>query len=124
MVPIGLLRMLPPLSLIASLAALILLAAAQPTEASPVAQQVVISMNDDANAFVPAEVAVPAGTTVSWVTNQGPFIHSVTSDSGLFDSGFIYNGQSFSVTFDTPGTYGYVCTPHQALGMAGIVQVR
>ena len=28
-------------------------------------------------------------------------------------------GESFSLTFDTPGTYGYYCEPHQGAGMAG-----
>ena len=35
-------------------------------------------------------------------------------------------GESFSVKFDTAGTYGYYCEPHQGAGMAGkiIVQAR
>lgn len=28
-------------------------------------------------------------------------------------------GESFSVTFDTAGSYGYYCEPHQGAGMAG-----
>lgn len=28
-------------------------------------------------------------------------------------------GESFSIKFDTPGTYGYFCEPHQGAGMAG-----
>lgn len=28
-------------------------------------------------------------------------------------------GESFSITFDTAGTYGFYCEPHQGAGMAG-----
>jgi hypothetical protein len=28
-------------------------------------------------------------------------------------------GESFSLSFDTPGTYGFYCEPHQGAGMAG-----
>ncbi len=28
-------------------------------------------------------------------------------------------GESFSVTFDTAGSYSYYCEPHQGAGMAG-----
>ena len=32
-------------------------------------------------------------------------------------------GESFSVKFDTAGTYGYYCEPHQGAGMAGKITV-
>ena len=59
--------------------------------------------------YTPTQISVPAGTTVTW-TNAGPTTHTVTS--AAWDSGDIAAGESASVTFDTPGTYVYYCTPH------------
>lgn len=78
---------------------------------------------DPANAavaFTPAAIVVPAGTTVTW-TNEDTVVHTVTSGptdgrigtaDGLFDSGNIPAGGTFSVTFDQPGEFPYHCTPH------------
>ena len=32
--------------------------------------------------------------------------------------------KDFEVTFETPGVYGYRCTPHYTLGMVGVVVVE
>ncbi len=32
--------------------------------------------------------------------------------------------QRFSRTFDEPGTYRYICIPHEGAGMVGTVVVR
>ena len=63
----------------------------------------------DANGFLPNPLTVPAGTAVTF-TNEGPSVHSVVSDKGVsptFDSGGLAAGQSWSYTFNTPGTYTY-----------------
>ncbi|MGI8587934.1 MAG: PQQ-dependent sugar dehydrogenase [Chloroflexia bacterium] len=63
-------------------------------------------------AFAPADITIPAGTTVRW-DNTDLDYHTVTSDTpGLFDSGRIYQNGAYQRTFLTPGTYGYHCTPH------------
>jgi plastocyanin len=56
-------------------------------------------------------VAVPPGTSITW-TNNGPTVHTTTSDSGVWDSGDLQVGQSFSFTFTDPGVYWYFCRPH------------
>jgi plastocyanin len=61
--------------------------------------------------YEPTRLTVSAGTTVTW-TNQGSASVTVTSADGLFDSGQIAPGGSFSVTFDTPGTFRYFCDPY------------
>ena len=66
--------------------------------------------------FNPQTLRVSVGTTVTW-TNMDTVAHSVVSGtpnqpSGLFQSSLLGNGQSFSYTFDTPGTYTYNCGPH------------
>jgi len=72
-------------------------------------------------AFGPDNISVPVGTSVTW-TNQGDVQHTASSDSGLFDSGLLSNGDSFSYTFSSPGTYNYFCTPHS--WMLGQVTVK
>jgi len=62
-------------------------------------------------AFAPAAITITAGSSVHW-TNNGVFTHTVTGDIGLWDSGEIGAGGSFSRTFSMPGTYPYHCTLH------------
>jgi plastocyanin len=71
-------------------------------------------------AYQPAYVVVPAGGTVSWY-NAGAAPHTVTADWGAFDSGTLGSGGGYSMTFWTPGTYGYHCAIHP--GMVGTVEV-
>ncbi len=54
---------------------------------------------------------IPAGTTVTW-TNQDTVIHTVTAVDGSFDSGFMAEGDTWSYTFEEPGDFEYLCTPH------------
>lgn len=85
-------------------------------------EEVTVSMGD--NFFEPAEVTVEPGTTVTWV-QEGENPHTSTSYDGLWDSGMIAgsSGESFSFTFEEPGTYEYFCAPHEQLGMVGTVTV-
>lgn len=71
-------------------------------------------------AFNPQEKSVPVGTTVKWI-NKDDVDHTVTSSDGLFDSGNIAGGETYEYTFDSTGTYDYVCTLHS--GMTGTVIV-
>lgn len=73
------------------------------------------------NSFSPASITIPAGTRITWRNRDG-MTHTVTSDSGLFDSGNIGNNGSYSFTFATPGVYSYFCRLHA--GMTGIVTVN
>ena len=70
--------------------------------------------------FEPAEAAVQPGDTVTW-TNEGARPHTVTADDGSFDSGTLQPGQSFSWTFEAPGTVAYHCEIHPS--MMGSVSV-
>jgi plastocyanin len=67
-------------------------------------------------AFAPTSVAVPVGATVTW-TNQDVVGHTVTSGApgdpdGLFDEPLGAEGDTATVTFEEPGTYGYFCEVH------------
>jgi amicyanin len=71
----------------------------------------VTHMNMQHFAYQMANIQVRAGTTVTW-TNQDNVPHSVTFKNGMKDSGLLSQGQSFSYTFNTSGTYQYYCTVH------------
>lgn len=67
-------------------------------------------------AFAPKELTVTVGTTVTW-KNEDSVAHTVTagqrgSPSGLFDSGELAPGETFSFTFSQAGTYPYFCAAH------------
>lgn len=64
-------------------------------------------------AFAPAALSVPAGSTVTW-TNYDTAPHDVKTTSGPLQihSPMLDKGQSWSFTFTTAGSYGYVCTVH------------
>lgn len=72
-------------------------------------------------AFVPATISVAAGTTVTW-TNKDAIAHTVTSATGLFNSGTVNPGKSFTFTFPTAGSYSYYCSIHPS--MLGTVKVQ
>lgn len=62
--------------------------------------------------FSPSNVTVTAGTRVVWTNVDPSNQHTVTSDGGLFDSGILAPGESFTFTFTAPGTYSYHCSIH------------
>ena len=59
-------------------------------------------------------MSVEPSTTVTW-TNEGNEPHTVTADKGLFDSGVLYPGGSYSVWFGGMGTVTYHCTLHPSM---------
>ena len=69
------------------------------------------TVNIQYNAFNPNNLTVQAGTTVNWV-NLDSNVHRVTSDSDVFDSNNLTKDQSYSFTFNQPGSYLYHCTIH------------
>ena len=88
--------------------------------------------------FKPGDIEVKAGDTVTW-TNGDDILHTVTSGKqadggvpgvtektepepdGTFD-GDLELDDTFSYTFDKPGTYDYFCEVHVA--MVGRVTVK
>ena len=78
------------------------------------------------SAYSPSTITVSAGTTVTW-TNFDSMDHTVTSNTGLFDSGTMKAGISnsaggtFSFTFSSAGTYPYYCTFHRTMTATVVV---
>jgi plastocyanin len=67
-------------------------------------------------AFSPRSLTITAGDTVTWV-NQDQAPHDVKTTSGpeSIHSSLLNKGGTWSHTFTTPGTYGYVCTVHPGM---------
>jgi plastocyanin len=95
--------------------------AAAPVTAGP--QTVTVEMKNFA--FSPQKITVKQGTSIVFV-NQDAAKHTVTSDTGKFNSGDIDSGQSYTLKLDEPGTYPYFCAFHGDKGgvdMAGVIEV-
>ncbi len=88
--------------------------------------------------FEPAEITVRVGDKVEW-RNRSPLTHTVTADPRIsadasnvelpegarpFNSAAIPAGQVFRYTFTAPGTYRYLCLPHEGQKMFGTVVVE
>jgi plastocyanin len=65
-------------------------------------------------AFNPGDVTVAKGTTVTW-TNNDSATHRIKSGDGSFDSEDLKNGATFQHTFDTAGTFDYICGIHPSM---------
>jgi plastocyanin len=63
-------------------------------------------------AFHPPMLEVATGATVEWTHVDGDEEHTVTSSDGLFNSGVMVAGQTFSQTFGSSGTFAYFCAIH------------
>lgn len=92
-------------------------------------------------AFMPGDITVPVGTTVTWrngeaightITsgawgdvNESTGLRGVQSADGLFDHALAPMGQegdTFSFTFTEPGEYLYFCMPHLTMNARVIVE--
>ena len=85
---------------------------ASPATGGAAKSAVAVSMKN--TQFVPMEVTVKRGGTVTW-TNKDSFPHTVTKESGpgaRFDSGTVDGAGTFKQKFDKAGTIDYVCTIH------------
>ncbi len=73
--------------------------------------------------FAPGIIIVVIGVnnTITWV-NQDYTIHTVTSNSNLFNSGLLNFGDAWSYTFSTAGTYTYHCAIHPYMNGTVIVK--
>jgi plastocyanin len=105
--------------ILASGAAMVLLALGQAASAANPAATVVI----DNFAFSPAKIEVSAGTTVTW-DNHDDMPHMIVSTDKprAFMSPPVDSGEHFSTVFAKPGTYTYFCSMHPR--MTGTVVVK
>jgi plastocyanin len=88
--------------------------------------------------FLPAKVTIRVGQTVEWIADDPGHQHSITTDPSKvkdhslaqvprgakpFTFRLIDPGKSFRYRFTVPGTYKYVCPPHEEANMVGEVVV-
>jgi len=82
--------------------------------------------------FTPADLSINKGDTVYFHWNNTSMDHNVAQSSSAEANE--YDGQGwrsgdtsatvdFNVTFDTVGTFFYICEPHAGLGMKGSIKV-
>ncbi len=71
-------------------------------------------------AFTPSTITITAGTTITW-TNKDGIDHTVTSNTGIFDSGTINTNGVYSHLFSTVGSYPYHCTIHPSMTATVVV---
>jgi len=61
--------------------------------------------------FTPAKLHIITGDVILW-TNLDAVNHTSTSDAGVWNSGILVPNESFSFTFNNPGTFPYHCAVH------------
>ena len=88
-----------------------------------------VAVGGGANVFSPNQITIAEGDTVTW-TNEAGF-HNVVSDAvdengdPIFSSGTAsIDNWTYEFTFNTAGTYTYICQPHATIGMVGTVIVQ
>jgi len=112
-------------------------AAATPGATPAAAATHLVEMTDELK-FVPTELTINVGDTVTWRT-VGAAPHTSTCDpdkandpeehvqlpegAETWDSGFVNTDEEFSHTFEVPGGYTYFCIPHEAVGMVASLTV-
>jgi amicyanin len=85
-----------------------------PSSPSPTSTAGLTAVKISGLAFDPANITVPMGTVVTW-TNLDSVPHTVTSDTGVFESGTLSRNATFSYTFNSRGTFSYSCTIHPSM---------
>ena len=72
-------------------------------------------------AFSPSTLTIAVGDSVKVVNDDST--HHTFTDSGVFDSGDLGQGMTFTFRFTKAGTYAFVCSYHDSFGMKGSVKV-
>ena len=69
-------------------------------------------------------VVVEPGESVTWLaTDKGHNVQMIDGPDGVDLPKKSKLSKDVTLTFDEPGVYVYVCTPHASMGMIGIVVV-
>ena len=71
--------------------------------------------------FNPETLTVPVGTAVTW-RFEDSVQHTVSDSTAGIKSAAPNNGQTFTHTFTTAGTYSYICSIHQYMKATIVVQ--
>jgi plastocyanin len=84
--------------------------------------------------FVPDEVKISVGDSVTWIGNKGMPHNVVFDEENVPDGADLAainhedmigeEGEKVTSKFTKAGTYGYYCEPHRGAGMNGTVIVQ
>ena len=66
-------------------------------------------------AFKPGVLNIKKGMTVVWKNTTTSTTHTSSSDTGVWDSGFISPGMTFKFKFTSDGTFTYHCNVHPTM---------
>jgi plastocyanin len=95
---------------------------------APADTEVVEVGPNDSYRYTPDDLTVAPGTTVRFVWLSDGHDLAVKSQPADADWQGVQKlerrGFSHEVTFDVPGVYEYICTPHRQFGMRGSVTVE
>ncbi len=80
-----------------------------------------VEVKIDNFSFMPGDLTVAAGTTVTWV-NHDDVPHTVRTMDGAIKSKALDTDDKFSMTFDKPGTYEYFCSIHPKMTAKVVVK--
>lgn len=76
-------------------------------------------------AYSPSEMTFSAGETVTFtMTSETEFHTFEVDDLDIYWEVDAGDTQTRTFTFDSPGTYELICTPHNAQGMIGTITVN
>jgi plastocyanin len=81
------------------------------TSQAPPASGGAKSVDISGHMFMPADLSVPTGSQVTW-TNKDSDPHTVVADDGMFKSKTLNQGESYTYSFSSPGTFTYYCSVH------------
>jgi quinohemoprotein ethanol dehydrogenase len=79
----------------------------------PVARGNQIKIED--YSYGPQRITVAAGTKVTFTNNGSQPHNAMSADAGGWDTGMLAKGETASVTFNRPGSFTYICTPHPSM---------
>ena len=72
--------------------------------------------------WVPEEVVIAAGDTVTWDMTGAKMPHSAKAEDDSWESGYVIEDSKWSRAFDQPGEYRYYCYPHP--WKKGVIRVK
>ena len=85
-----------------------------------------LNKRDDGAKMVYSEdiTRIDVGDTITWVpTSKGHNVEFIAVPDGFDKPKKSKPGKEVEISFNEPGIYYYLCTPHKAMGMIGLVVV-
>ena len=85
-----------------------------------------LNKDENGNKMIYSEeiAMIEVGETITWVpTSKGHNVEWIAGPDGAELPKKSKNSKEVSRTFEVPGIYYYLCTPHKGMGMIGLVVV-